>query len=410
MKTLDHDLSDNGDIHWQLRSFFEFNRFTGTEIREIAQVSVPVYENEFWTSKQRDCHSLHEISYRACYKPQLPDFFIQRFCKADDVVYDPFMGRGTTLVQAQLRGCSAIGNDINALSSVLAGARLAPPTLSDVEDRLQAVKLSARPELREDLLVFFHEKTLAEICGWKEYFGERKQQGTFDNVDAWIQMVCSNRLTGHSRGFFSVYTLPPNQAASVNSQERINQKRGQQPEYRDTRALLLRKTRSLLADPLPRGYSRLKAALHCLSADDTPAIATSSVRLIVTSPPFLDTVNYEQDNWMRMWFCEVSVNPGALWHCRNLDDWLAKMTACFHEFSRILQDDGAIAFEVGEIRKGVLRLENEVMKAAIEANLIPECVMINSQSFTKTANCWGVKNNQHGTNTNRIVILRKREQ
>src|SRR5476651_794740 len=133
MKTLDHDLSEHGDIHWHLRSFFEFNRFTGTEIREIAQVSVPVYENEFWTSKQRDCHSLHEISYRACYKPQLPDFFIQRFCKADDVVYDPFMGRGTTLVQAQLRGCSPIGNDINALSSILTGARLAPPTLSDVE-------------------------------------------------------------------------------------------------------------------------------------------------------------------------------------------------------------------------------------------------------------------------------------
>jgi hypothetical protein len=410
MKTLDRDLLHHGDIHWQLRSFFEFNRFTGTEIREIAQVSVPVYENEFWTSKQRDCHSLHEISYRACYKPQLPDFFIQRFCEAGDVVYDPFMGRGTTLVQAQLRGCSVIGNDINALSSILVGARLAPPTPSDVEDRLQTVKLSARPVLREDLLVFFHDKTLAEICGWKEYFADRKQQGTFDNVDAWIQMVCSNRLTGHSRGFFSVYTLPPNQAASVNSQDRINQKRGQRPEYRDTRALVLRKTRSLLADPLPRGYSRLKAVLHCSSADDTPAIATSSVRLIVTSPPFLDTVDYEQDNWMRMWFCDVSVNRGALWHYRNLDDWLAKMTACFHEFRRVLQDDGAIAFEVGEIHKGVLRLENEVMKAAIEANLIPECVMINSQSFTKTANCWGVKNNQHGTNTNRIVILRKRKQ
>ncbi|MEA3188923.1 MAG: hypothetical protein QOD99_2753 [Chthoniobacter sp.] len=408
MKTLDRPIPRQRDIHWQLRSFFEFHRSTGTELRHVAQVSVPVYENEFWTAKQRHGHSLHEISYRACYKPQLPDFFIQRFCKAGDVVYDPFMGRGTTLVQAQLRDCAAIGSDLNPLSSILVKGRLGPPSLAEVEDRLRTVKLTPRPKLWKDLLVFFHPKTLAEICGWKEYFAERNQEGTFDRVDAWMQMVCCNRLTGHSPGFFSVYTLPPNLAASLSSQVRINQKRGQQPEYRDTRALILRKTRGLLADPLPSRYAVRRATLHCSSADATPGIADSSVRLIVTSPPFLDTVNYEQDNWMRMWFGDVELKPGALWQCRSLDDWLTKMTACFHEFRRILQDDGVIAFEVGEIRKGVLRLENEVMKAALAANLITECVMINSQSFTKTANCWGVKNNHHGTNTNRIVILRKR--
>jgi hypothetical protein len=63
------------------------------------------------------------------------------------------------------------------------------------------------------------------------------------------------------------------------------------------------------------------------------------------------------------------------------------MIECFKEFHRVLRDDGAIAFEVGEIRKGVLRLENEVIKAARCAELMPECVMINSQAFTKTANC-----------------------
>ena len=35
-------------------------------------------------------------------------------------------------------------------------------------------------------------------------------------------------------------------------------------------------------------------------------------------------------------------------------------------------------------------------------------VMINDQKFTKTANCWGVDNNTKGTNTNRIVVFRKR--
>ena len=55
----------------------------------------------------------------------------------------------------------------------------------------------------------------------------------------------------------------------------------------------------------------------------------------------------------------------------------------------------------------VLLLENEVVRAAFEAGLIPECIMINSQNFTKTANCWGVSNNKKGTNSNRIVVLKK---
>ena len=52
--------------------------------------------NEFWTAGQRQAHSIHEVSYRACFKPQLPEFFIKRLTKPGDAVYDPFMGRGTT--------------------------------------------------------------------------------------------------------------------------------------------------------------------------------------------------------------------------------------------------------------------------------------------------------------------------
>ena len=60
----------------------------------VPTMQIPTQIGEFWTSKQRAGHSLHEISYRACYKPQLPAFFIRRFCQVDDVVYDPFMGPG----------------------------------------------------------------------------------------------------------------------------------------------------------------------------------------------------------------------------------------------------------------------------------------------------------------------------
>jgi hypothetical protein len=74
-------------------SGFSLNgRRTAVERRD----GIDFFFNEFWTARQRQAHRLHEISYRACFKPQLPAFFIERLTEAGGRVYDPFMGRGTT--------------------------------------------------------------------------------------------------------------------------------------------------------------------------------------------------------------------------------------------------------------------------------------------------------------------------
>jgi hypothetical protein len=66
-----------------------------------------------------------------------------------------------------------------------------------------------------------------------------------------------------------------------------------------------------------------------------------------------------------------------------------------------------VAFEVGEVRNGAVKLEQAVVPCGIEAGLEPLLIMINDQKLNKTANCWGVDNNAKGTNTNRIVVFRK---
>lgn len=193
---------------------------------------LPVFINEYWTSKQRAAHSLHEISYRACFKPQLPRFFIERLTQPGERVYDPFMGRGTTLLEAALLGRIPLGCDVNPLSALLIRPRLNPPRLAEVAARLQRMELEKAKEFPEDLLVFYHPETLREIAALKQYFLEREAAGKLDSVDDWIRMVAINRLTGHSPGFFSVYTLPPNQAVSVASQRKINSRLGQIPPRR----------------------------------------------------------------------------------------------------------------------------------------------------------------------------------
>src|SRR6185503_12888841 len=105
---------------------------------------VPVYEEELWTSRQRQACSIHEVSYRACFKPQLPAYFIERLSDEGDVVYDPFSGRGTTAGEAALRGRRVIANDISPLSAIFAKPRLEVPHVSEVDARLNAIDLGRK--------------------------------------------------------------------------------------------------------------------------------------------------------------------------------------------------------------------------------------------------------------------------
>lgn len=394
-------------LHEELAGFRDFGKETLAGEHDCEGVRVPVFENEFWTAKQRDGHSLHEVSYRACFKPQLPEFFIRRFTKEKDAVYDPFMGRGTTLLEAALLGRIPVGNDVNPLSVVLAGPRIQPPSQAEAAARLVGLPLDPKADAPEDLLVFYHPDTLREIAALRAYFIQRRETGSFDRVDAWLQMVATNRLTGHSPGFFSVYTLPPNQATSVAAQRRINEKRGQVPEYRDTRKVMLKKSKQLLRDPLPEAMPA--PSLHVGSAAHTPGIASGSLALAVTSPPFLNIVQYKTDNWLRAWFCGIELDPVDVWEFRKLEDWSAAMSAALKELRRVLRPGGIVAFEVGEIRQGTLKLEETIVQLGHAAGLVPEAIMINTQNFTKTSNCWGISNMTRGTNSNRIVILRKPE-
>lgn len=375
----------------------------GAQTVELDEAGLRYFVNAFWTAGQRRGHSIHEISYRACFKSQLPEFFIQRLTAAGDRVYDPFSGRGTTAVQAALMGRAPAANDVNPLSAMLSGPRFDPPLVGAVRDRLAALDLSVVADddpADADLLAFYHPETLRQIKALR--VGLRAG----DPVDDWIRMVALNRLTGHSPGFFSVYTMPPNQAVSARSQRRINEIRAQVPPARDVRAIILKKTRTLLADGLPPAHP--PAVLMTGPADRTPGLADGSVDLIVTSPPFLDVVDYEGDNWLRCWFAGIDAADVRIDKHRGIADWEAFVRRAFMEFARVVRSGGFVAFEVGEVRGGKVRLEQHVVAAVEGLPFDVLGVMVNQQDFTKTANCWGVGNNSRGTNTNRIVMAVRR--
>src|SRR5439155_9384819 len=101
--------------------------------------------------------------------------------------------------------------------------------------------------------------------------------------------------------------------------------RNQTASRRDVPRLILKKTRILLRDCDPTTRQALaqvapRALLLTQPAARTPEIASGSVSLVVTSPPFLDVVDYATDNWLRCWFLGLDAKSVKLTVPKKLED------------------------------------------------------------------------------------------
>jgi len=62
-------------------------------------------------------HGYH--TYSGEYIPQIPNRLISTFTERNDLILDPFLGGGTTLVESKVLGRNAIGIDINPLACLI---------------------------------------------------------------------------------------------------------------------------------------------------------------------------------------------------------------------------------------------------------------------------------------------------
>jgi len=138
--------------------------------REILSILLQGDLNFHGENSSYASHDIH--AFAAKFPPQLPRFFIRGLTCPGDIVLDPMMGSGTTLVEAHLEGRQGIGLDIDPLSlrlGIVKTSALDPIILRakgfDVISKANYY-LSRDSEINHQLELRFDKKTKSFIDYW----------------------------------------------------------------------------------------------------------------------------------------------------------------------------------------------------------------------------------------------------
>ena len=292
---------------------------------------------------QIEC-SLHQLSpYIGKIKSSIAGELIERYSREGDLVVDPFAGAGTIPFEAVIRGRRAFGSDISPYARILSQAKLSPPASLEhafqmAEKALLEASEFARPDLRRVpkwVGEFFHPETLREAIQFAEV--GRRSGNEF-------LMACFLGILHHQRPGFLSY--PSSHLVPYLRDKKFPRSEySEMYDYRELRPRLLAKIR--------RSYKRfvrpkVKARAFRQSSIQELKLPTSFDALI-TSPPYMNALDYGRDNRLRLWFIDPSLaQPVDNDVTQRRKAFVDAITNLATKIEIGLRSDGYCVFIVGE--------------------------------------------------------------
>jgi len=244
-----------------------------------------------------------------------PETFVAKqvlaYTRPGDVVFDPFCGRGTALLESLLLDRTAAGMDINPVAACVSGAKAESPSsfdvnirLAELQDNFREWKGTAHPETCF-FQACFHPDTFREIFFLREQLDWRNS--TVDRFIAAVTLGCLHGESHKSPNYLG-NRMPRTISTKPDCSVAWWASKGMVAPVRKTFDVLRHVCAYRLSVPAPKrcGVVRLEDARR---ADRTFPSLEGSVKLMITSPPYLNTTDYREDQWLRLWFLGGPPSP-----------------------------------------------------------------------------------------------------
>jgi DNA modification methylase len=236
--------------------------------------------------RTKHVHRLHP--YLGKFPPQLAEVLLRRAFGAGALVYDPFAGSGTTLVEATVQGMDAVGCDVSAFNCLLARVKSSAPDVAAIRDELDRalamppVEWEATPWLRE----WIAPAALAELAGFRQALDGSPQRDVLAVVLS--RSARSARRVPH-------HALDETRTPVTVPYRCHKHKRECRPPESAERFL-----RRYAADTVTRlsEYSAIRrpVAATMLHADAREAPLPDGIDGVVTSPPYPGLIDYHEQH------------------------------------------------------------------------------------------------------------------
>lgn len=260
-------------------------------------------------------HRFHALCpYFAMFPESFPEQWIEELTRRGDLVLDPFCGRGTTPFTALLLGRRTIAADINDVAYCVTSAKTQSPSRGTLMRRIRELARAYDEnkwtrKIKEQPVFFrkcYSKSTLAQLLYLRGALDWKKRRS-----DRMISALILGSLHGevkHSQAYLS-NQMPRTIATKPAYSVRWWKDKGMKPPERDVFGLLERRVAFRYETPPPEGDAWVfhtdvrKLPLTKKHFPDKP------IRCAITSPPYFDVTNFEEDQWLRLWFLGGPTHP-----------------------------------------------------------------------------------------------------
>ena len=286
-------------------------------------------------------HKYH--SYPARFIPQIPQTFIRLFTKEGDTVLDPFCGCGTTLVESSLMNRNSVGIDYNPLATLITKVKTTPLSdeqISKISSLIRNIKKGIKNnELKESDLPRLPNRNISKLF-IKDTLKELQiVKNSIDTIEKKDSELYSYLLIGLSATIRAIIESKKGTNILYTFEKKISAMNTLMRDYRTN----LDKT----------------TKIKIISGDARKlSVPPKSVDLIVTSPPYVNALDYYRVHmynmlWLGMDYRVFKLNEiGGHSHFlpnrfRLLSEYLGDMLRSMIEMNRVLKKRKICVIVVG---------------------------------------------------------------